>query len=428
LEEHWPCLEGHCSASRISTSVPTVPADGRRALVSEFDLSATKHERILRSAGARILLKADISRYYPTIYTHSIPWAIHGKDTAKKDRTDALFGNQIDKCIRSTQDGQTIGIPIGPDSSYLIGEVIGSSIDEALEDRLGPVAGTRYIDDFWLYFPTQSKAEEALATLHTVVRSFELEINDLKTEFFELPEVIEPVWVTELRGHRFRDKAGPQHTDLVSFFSRAFDFARINPTDSVLTYALKVTQSREVATENWPLYESLLLNSILAEPSALPVFAGILAAYRDKATFDFCRIATGLGEICAYHAALQHGWEVAWSSWIARQFGVKLPADVLEKVARVEDPAVALAALDLIFNGTADLPDVSLWLSLMTPGNLFTSQWLLAYEALIKGWLPSVDGGDYVAADGFFGQLKALGVEFYNTGLAVEEAEIEAGY
>ena len=60
--------------------------------------------------------------------------------------------------------------------------------------------------------------------------------------------------------------------------------------------------------------------------------------------------------------------------------------------------------------------------------NLSSPQWLLAYEALIKGWLPSASGDDYVSDDGFFGQLHTLGVEFYDSAVAVEEVEIETGY
>jgi hypothetical protein len=37
---------------------------------------------------------------------------------------------------------------------------------------------------------------------------------------------------------------------------------------------------------------------------------------------------------------------------------------------------------------------------------LYDEHWLLAYEANVKGWLPSVSGTDHVAADPNFGFLK----------------------
>jgi hypothetical protein len=54
----------------------------------------------------------------------------------------------------------------------------------------------------------------------------------------------------------------------------------------------------------------------------------------------------------------------------------------------------------------------------MTPEALYDEYWLLAYEANIKNWLPSVGGVDHVSADVNFGFLKANGVHFYDTNLA----------
>ena len=41
----------------------------------------------------------------------------------------------------------------------------------------------------------------------------------------------------------------------------------------------------------------------------------------------------------------------------------------------------------------------------MQSRHLYSENWLLAYEALRKGWLNSVDGTDYIAADDFFGRI-----------------------
>jgi hypothetical protein len=44
------------------------------------------------SIGSRYVVKADISNCFPSIYTHSIPWALVGKESAKKDKhTTILF-------------------------------------------------------------------------------------------------------------------------------------------------------------------------------------------------------------------------------------------------------------------------------------------------------------------------------------------------
>src|SRR5208282_3634312 len=168
-------------------------------LESTNDLNRQPLFRAQKSVGARYLLKTDIARYYPSIYTHSVPWALHGKNNARSDKKFNLTGNRLDLWLRETQDKQTGGIPIGPDTSFLIGEVLGTALDLQLESKLHGLQGTRSIDDYYLYFATVSDAERGLAALHEVSRDFELDINDPKTEVIQLPERLEPPWKSELR-------------------------------------------------------------------------------------------------------------------------------------------------------------------------------------------------------------------------------------
>ena len=54
------------------------------------------------------LTHIDISNCYGSIYTHSISWAIHGREEAKKNHNNKnLIGNAIDKHLRDMSYGQT---------------------------------------------------------------------------------------------------------------------------------------------------------------------------------------------------------------------------------------------------------------------------------------------------------------------------------
>ena len=60
------------------------------------------------------LTHTDLTDCYGAIYTHSIAWAVHGKNVAKDSRNvNGLIGNQIDKHLRGMSHGQTNGIPQG---------------------------------------------------------------------------------------------------------------------------------------------------------------------------------------------------------------------------------------------------------------------------------------------------------------------------
>ncbi len=81
------------------------------------------------------LFTTDVRNCYASIYTHSIPWALHTKQLAHdfKNRNDfTLFGNRLDKLFQNANDGCTNGIPIGPAISDLIAEVVLAGVDLAL--------------------------------------------------------------------------------------------------------------------------------------------------------------------------------------------------------------------------------------------------------------------------------------------------------
>ena len=312
-----------------SLSTPRPSAD--RAAEATNDLGKLPQHRAQRSVGARYLLRTDIARYYPSIYTHSIPWALHGKTAARSDKKYKLVGNRLDLWLRETQDKQTGGIPIGPDTSFLVGEIVGTALDLELQSQIPSLRGTRYVDDYHLYFSTMADAEKALATLHEVARKFELEMNDPKTEVVALPETLEPLWKRELRSLAIRDNGQPQATDLSTLWDRAFEHAHAFPADSVLTYAAKQTLSASITDENWKFCEALLLKAALAEPTMLSVLVDIYGKYLAYHT-DGSALALALESICAYHAPLQQGNEVAWALWLAKLMNVPISKPVGDKI------------------------------------------------------------------------------------------------
>jgi len=128
------------------------------------------------------------------------------------------------------------------------------------------------------------------------------------------------------------------------------------------------------------------------------------------------RLTDCLAEVISYHGRSKQAFEVAWALWISKLLGVTLPTEVWPGISLIDDSIVALIALDLRANGMADGLHPDLWLQHMQSGHLYSENWLLAYEALVKGWLPFTDRANYVANDDFFGELAQKGVEFYDVG------------
>lgn len=63
--------------------------------------------------GKKYVVKSDISTCFPSIYTHSISWALVGKEYAKANRGQKHWFNKIDKMCRATKSGETHGVLIG---------------------------------------------------------------------------------------------------------------------------------------------------------------------------------------------------------------------------------------------------------------------------------------------------------------------------
>lgn len=416
VAEGWAELKAVCKQSPISLTTPRYLKHGARAINPRSPFDAIPPARARSRTASRYLLATDLSQFYPSIYTHSIPWALHTKAVAKSKPNDySLRGNVLDLAMRNGQDKQTIGIPIGPDTSLVIAEAILSAVDAQLSGAMTK-RGFRYIDDIACGFRTVAEAEETLGHLQHLVGDLQLQLNPRKTRIVELPSELEASWVPHLRLFAFRSSTpGAQQRDLLSYFGRAFELAANQREEAILRYSVQRMRSVSIFEKNWGLYESLLLQCLSVEPGTAPAVIGELYKYHLRMPLDRTRITESLQQLIEDHAPLHHGSEVVWALWGAICLGCTLDAKVVEKSLLASDPCVALCALHVRAKGLTTGPvDVSPLAALMHDGELTDTQWLLAYEANVKGWLPNKGGKDFVTAHKHFGPMKAAGVSFYD--------------
>ena len=148
------------------------------------------------SINKRYKVTTDISRCFPSIYSHAITWALVGKDVAKATKRDRkLWYNQLDDVNVNLKYGETDGQLIGPHSSNLLSEVVLTAVDKLMED-----AGfeyVRHIDDCEYYASTYEEAESFIHTFAKALKNFDLQINEKKTKIESLPDRSED-WVTQM--------------------------------------------------------------------------------------------------------------------------------------------------------------------------------------------------------------------------------------
>lgn len=414
---YWSDIQRHYTKSQLSRSKPKFNPNslGRPILRSHSENELTDERLFIRSR-SKYLLKTDITRFYPSVYTHSIPWALHTKPTAKQHTKPIpqYFGNILDRDARNLQDGQTIGIPIGPDTSLIIAEIVLTAFDEQLAARLPQLLGFRYVDDFELGFKTYGEAEEALAVIRELLKDFELEINHTKTMIVETPLELNPTWIGELRNHQFRDNKG-QRSDILAYIDKAVYLARLHPTEHVLKYAAKRLGSLNPFTENWVLIQDFLLECLIAETNTFYAVLSVLQNYHKNYPIDRAQMEHAMNFHIQQSCSLSQTNEVCWALWAILYWDLQLETNSVKILAQMEDSVIALMTLhaeqkQLITPGTLNKAK---WEAIVqNPDELYGSQWLLAYEANYKGWLKFTT--DNVSNDPNFAFLKSNGVFFYD--------------
>lgn len=132
------------------------------------------------------VLSTDIVNCYADIYTHSISWALHTKEKAKKERWNKnLIGNVIDWHIQDMRMGQTNGIPQGSVLMDFIAEMVLGYADEQLANKIGQSDDAyriiRYRDDYRIFTNNPQHGESILKCLTEVLIDLGLGLNPGKT-------------------------------------------------------------------------------------------------------------------------------------------------------------------------------------------------------------------------------------------------------
>lgn len=423
LSNEWASIKQHTWKQRLSASRPHVMKNSSRAVVPRYRFGELPRMRALRRRGTRYLLKTDINLFYPTLYTHTIPWALHTKAVCKAALSQPgkganLLGNKLDKLLQCLNDGQTHGIPIGPDTSLIAAEILLAAADAELLQRCpGIIRGFRYVDDYELSFSNLRDGEAVLAELQNVLSAYELSLNPRKTTLEEMPKALEETWGSELGRFQIREANHPvgQRNDIVSFFSRAFEIAHTTRQDPVLRYAIARLQSINVASCGWRAFHNCLLGAANADASAIPVALGTLfqAALAGGHPIAKAPLAELFESIVEHHARRGEGSEVAWALWGALAWSVPLSQGAAKAVSGMEDDIVALLALDVESRGL--FPPGALnkqeWDAIVNqPDALHGQHWLLTYEAVSRNWLASSS----VGAHNVLGPMSGAGVRFYD--------------
>lgn len=290
ITKHWETIATHCNQPKPAFSRIHVRhiGDGR---IFEMNYKGNERYRLEEDeqrwmSGAQFVVEADIATCFPSIYTHSIPWALHGKTEAKKSGSlTGLAGNLLDKCTQNTRDRQTNGLLIGPHASNIISEIILTQIDADLQAK-GHSKVKRHVDDYRFYAASFEEAECFIKDLGLALRAYEMSLNEKKTKILPLPCPSEANWVLVLNRHPLPRDQELKFTDIRSFLDRALTCAQSIGKSTPLNYAIKVLakshvhsqssdivdpQPRKLSLRAKRMYAQEAINLALAYPYLVPI-------------------------------------------------------------------------------------------------------------------------------------------------------------
>jgi hypothetical protein len=423
IADKWTEIDNIFKKSTISSSSPIKDSKKNRALIPKHNFGEFKRRRLNESFDNLYEVKTDVSRFYGTIYTHSIPWLVHTKPIAKVNRDDkTLLGNALDKDLRSLNSGQTMGIPVGPDTSLVIAEIITCMMDEQIQTKLKNVKSFRFIDDYYLYCDSYADAEKAFKFIQSLLTEYQLDINEEKTKISNAPFSFDSKWSIELGSVTFRKRANSQLTDIERFVSLSLIHSNENPKDSVLLFSIQVLKYLKLFDENWDTYESLILKIGITEPRTLPDVTEILASNITR--ISSTKIKSIVEKLIDIHLPKGHNYEVAWALWMCVEFKIKIKNRMAERIFASNDYVSMLIAMDLksrnLINATVSTDGL---LTELTEDSLMNENWLFTYESIKKGWLIPTDNPVY--KNKYFKILLANGIYFYREDAKVKTYTVQ---
>ncbi|NKB20310.1 MAG: hypothetical protein GKS01_07425 [Alphaproteobacteria bacterium] len=361
VETNWDVISDVFSNAKDSLSIPVHTPDGKRALEikSHSELEKTRAARLSQF---RFIVHVDISRFYHTIYTHTLPWAFHGKPNSKKDtnkNSKKVFLNRADFTIQKSQDGQTIGIPVGPDVSRVFAEILSIAIDHDFRRRCGKqkFQFIRHVDDVWIGANSREDADKALWRYRQAIREFELDINEEKTRISSSEFSFSSVWPTEIT-KRVEDALNTKwnvEERLRAASEYVFSLALKDNDDGVLRYFIRVLDSRSAALLHWEAVEPFLKRCAVHFGHTIDYVVQLIVWHNEySSNFDLEAWSRILTEILDHHSKLGNDSEICWSLYACIQLKVKIPYN---SACTIVDNCGALsivALLNCAANGLAD--------------------------------------------------------------------------
>lgn len=331
IYNHWNKIEPLIQSD--SSQITAHPHKDGRLFIMDYETQFSRSRKYLnKQSGMKYVAKADISHFYPSIYTHAISWAAVGIDTAKsKQKQGNLWHNKLDARVRDCKRNETNGIIVGPGSSSLVSEIILCEVDRRLEKE--GFKFLRFIDDYTCFALDRAEANRFIKNLEIQLSRYSLFLNFGKTTISDLTGSELPEWIPALQSDALgRD---PNFFSLKLYFSRAVSIAQKYPEGSVLRYAIHALLNRSLNKRSGEYVLRTVLALSLHHPHLISALSGFLHFGYNNGIFSY------QSELCSLldsAVETRRSDAMCWALYLICMIGDKAPASLAERVLKTFDP------------------------------------------------------------------------------------------
>lgn len=394
----------------------------------DFKAKAEREAEVL--ARYPFIMMTDIANFFHTVYTHSLPWAVLGKQVVKdalepgagkikKRHVEDHWSHHLDRAIQRGNSRETFGIPVGPDTSRVVAEVLlsGIRLNPELAEILRGREGYRLVDDFFIGFEDEAAAGHCRDVLRRTLWQYNLHLNEEKTGIVRSSQFFGGGWKHEIESFVIsRHSAAKQRECIQRLMEIALHHCSTRNDPVPASFFCQRLNSIEIISDNFRFVRDCMLRVARDFTGCLKFVINFVTQFRDQLGDAESRqvLEQWLAQIFAAHTRRRHDMEIANALVICGILGIPITREAIGLKGREASPVV-LAVLGLLAaDGLLDEPWDN-WRPDLGANILNGTYWLPFYEAAVRGWSTEFKLIEAVAGDDFFGLLVSAGVTFLDT-------------
>jgi hypothetical protein len=284
------------------------------------------------------------------------------------------------------QDGQTIGIPVGPDTSFILAELILASIDNELS--FDQSKSLRFYDDYEFGCKSETEAENILDKIENILSLYELELNHDKTKIIKGPYELDTSWNYLIKQFTKNMKIN-KNEDLIDLFNFTSKLARENESDFVFKYFIQRMRMNIIEIKHWETWQNILFICGQSEFGNLREIYEQLDLYK---RIGYQLDLKGLNNLLEIKAdkELKGGIssELSWILFGYLKFGIKPNREFLVRVIDKGDDISRIIAIKLAIKKNVGIKrKLRDLLDLLDSEAATSEHWLLFWELYVNDWL-----------------------------------------